>query len=60
MLGSGPEDIWGTTNKLKPLRGGGGGGLPKISKKCRGPPKIMYNNNKTSAIIHCDINVNGI
>jgi hypothetical protein len=46
-------------NKLKPLRGGGGG-LPKISKKCRGPPKIMYNNNKTSAIIHCDINVNGI
>jgi hypothetical protein len=59
MPGGGPEDIfiWGGHQKcINHL----GGTIQKISKKVGGAPKIMYNNHKISAIIHCNINVNAI
>jgi hypothetical protein len=54
--GGGAEDIWGGHQKfINHL-----GGATKNIRKVGGPPKIMYNNHKTSAIIYCNINVNGI
>jgi hypothetical protein len=56
MLGGGGRYLEGHLKCINHL-----GGYQKYQRKVGGPPRLMYNNHKTSAIIvHCNINVNAI